>query len=207
VSFNSFDPLGDEEREWLRARPQRPNVRRLWFAVLVLVVILIGLWWLIFRGLFQGDELTKVPPPPTTGAAQATTTTSPAEGQFSPADQRLIADARRALADWGEFAISGNVDELKDTFWTDGLQYQKLAKEAPTLKSKNIGPPPYQFALTPSRVLDAQGRQPPGQKIVRGTVRVTRQGERTQNFSWDIYMRRVPNSETWRVWTVANTPG
>jgi hypothetical protein len=201
VSFNSFDPLGDEEREWLRARPQRPNVRRMWFAVLVLVVILIGLWWLIFRGLFQGDRLTKVPTPQTTAAAPPKTSAAPG---FSQADQRVIADTQRALAAWGEFAITGDLGKLGDTFWKDGPQYQELAKEASGLKSKHIGPPPYTFALTPSRVLDGPG----GQKIVRGTVKVTRPGEQGQSFGWDVYMRKVPDSnpERWRLWTVADTP-
>jgi hypothetical protein len=198
VSFNSFDPLGDEE--WTGRGSSRSNVRRMWFAVIVLVVILIGLWWLIFRGLFQGDELTKVPSAPTTGAAKAPTTTS----RFSAADQRVIADAQRALDAWGEFAISGDLAKLGDTFQKDGLQYKRLVEESPELKRKNTGPPSYKFALTPSRVLDA----PDNQKIVRGTVRVTRPGERAQSFKWDIYMRRVPESdpERWQLWTVANTP-
>lgn len=204
MSFNSFDPLGDEEREWLRARPQRSNVRRMWFAVLVLVVILIGLWWLIFRGLFQGDELTKVPTPSTTISAQPPKSTPPAASSFSSAERRQISDAREALNAWGEFAVSGDLSKLGDTFWKEGLQYQKLVKEAPGLQSKNSGPPPYKFALTPSQVLDASG----GQKIVRGTVKVSRPGERTQSFQWDVYLRRVPgsNPEQWRLWTVANTP-
>ena len=202
MSFNSFDPLGDEEREWLRARPPRANVRRMWFAVLVLVVILIGLWWLIFRGLFQGDRLTKVPTPHTTAAAPSKS--SPATSRFSAADQRIIADAQRALGVWGEFAVSGDLGKLGDTFWKEGPQYQKLAKEAPALKAKHTGPPPYTFTLTPSRVLDAPG----GQKIVRGTVKVSRPGERDQSFQWDVYLRRVPgsNPERWHLWTVANTP-
>src|SRR4029450_5806893 len=88
VSFNS-DPLGDDERGWLGGRQPRTNVRRMWFAVLVLIVILIGLWWLIFRGLFNDDKLTKVPSPSTTAAGGG--------GQFSAAEQRVIEDARRAL--------------------------------------------------------------------------------------------------------------
>jgi len=204
VSFNS-DPLGEEERGWLGGGRPRSNVRRMWFAVLVLVVILIGLWWLIFRGLFDDDPLTKVPSPPTTAAAKPPGTTAPGGGgQFSAADQRVIADARRAMSAWGQFAISGDVGKLTGTFWTDGLQYQKLAKEAPGLKQKHAGPPPYQFTLTPSRVLNAPG----GMKIVRGTVSVTRPGEQAQIFRWDIYLKRVPgsNPETWRLWTVAETP-
>jgi hypothetical protein len=201
VSFNS-DPLGDDERGWLGGRQPRTNVRRMWFAVLVLIVILIGLWWLIFRGLFDDDPLTKVPSPSTTVTAPATTAAG-GGGQFSAADQRVIEDARRALTAWGEFAVTGDVGKLKDTFWTDGPQYQKLAKEAPALKSKNIGPPPYKFTLTPAQVMDAPG----GMKIVRGTVRVTRPEEQTQTFRWDIYMKRVPesNPERWRLWTVAET--
>jgi hypothetical protein len=176
----------------------------MWFAVLVLVVILIGLWWLIFRGLFQGDRLTKVPPPHTTISAQPPKTTQPAATHFSQAEQRMIADARSALGAWGEFAVSGDIGQLGDTFWKDGRQYQKLAEEAPALKSKHTGPPPYKFTLTPSRVVDAAA----GQKIVRGTVKVSRPGERTQSFQWDVYLRPVPgsNPERWRLWTVANTP-
>jgi hypothetical protein len=204
VSFNSFDPLGDEEREWLRTRPPRSTVRRMWFAVLVLVVILIGLWWLIFRGLFQGDRLTKVPPPPTTIAAQPPKTTQPSASRFSTAERRVISDAQRALGAWGEFAVSGDLGKLGDTFWKDGLQYQKLVQEAPALRSKHAGPPPYTFTLTPSRVIKA----PQGQELVRGTVKVSRAGERTQTFEWDVYLRPVPgsNPERWRLWTVANTP-
>ena len=205
MSFNS-DPLGDpvskEDSRWLGGGSPRSNVRRMWLAVIVLVVILIGLWWLIFHGLFNDDQLTKVPSPPTTLASKAPGTTA-AGGQFSAADQRVIADARQAMAAWGEFAVSGDVEKLTGTFWTDGLQYQKLAKEAPGLKQKNTGPPPYQFALTPSRVTNAPG----GMKIVRGTVRVTRPGEQAQTFRWDIYLKRVPgsNPERWRLWTVAET--
>jgi hypothetical protein len=207
VSFNS-DPLGDpvskEESPWLGGGGPKSNVRRMWLAVVVLVVILIGLWWLIFRGLFNDDQLTKVPSPSTTLASKAPGTTAAGGGaQFSAADQQVITDARRAMTAWGEFAISGDVKKLTSTFWTDGLQYQKLAKEAPGLKQKNAGPPPYQFTLTPSRVLNAPG----GMKIVRGTVRVTRPDEQTQTFRWDTYMKRVPgsNPERWRLWTVAET--
>jgi hypothetical protein len=204
---SSNDPLGEpvakEDSPWLGPRS---NVRRMWLAVIVLVVILVGLWWLIFKGLFSDDQLTKVPSPSTTLASKApgTTTAPGGGGQFSAADQRVIADARRAMAAWGEFAISGDVGKLTSTFWTDGLQYQKLTKEAPGLKQKNTGPPPYQFTLTPSRVTNAPG----GMKIVRGTVRVTRPGEQPQSFQWDIYLKRVPesNPEVWRLWTVAETP-
>jgi hypothetical protein len=210
VSFNS-DPLGEpvskEDSPWLGGGgggSPRSNVRRMWFAVLVLIVILVGLWWLIFRGLFSDDKLTQVPSPSTT-VAQAPASTAPGGGtQFSAADQRVIADARRAMTAWGEFAISGDLSKLTSTFWKDGLQYQKLTKEAPGLKQKDTGPPPYQFTLTPSRVSNAPG----GMKIVRGTVRVTRPGEQPQTFKWDIYLKRVPESspEVWRLWTVAETP-
>ncbi|HEY2960605.1 MAG TPA: hypothetical protein VGM21_20740 [Actinomycetota bacterium] len=199
MSFNSFDPLGDED--WAGTRSSRPNVRRMWFAVLVLVVILIGLWWLIFRGLFQGDRLTKVPTPHTTVAAPSQS--SPATG-FSAADQRVIGGAQRALTAWGDFAVTGDLAKLDDTFWKEGPQREELAKEASGLKSKHLGSPPYKFALAPSRVLGA----PEGQKIVRGTVKVSRPGEQEQTFQWDVYMRKVPgsNPERWRLWTVADTP-
>ena len=79
-----------------------------------------------------------------------------------------------------------------------------MNRQASGLKSKHLGSPPYKFALAPSRVLGA----PEGQKIVRGTVKVSRPGEQEQTFQWDVYMRKVPgsNPERWRLWTVADTP-
>jgi hypothetical protein len=196
VSFNSFDPLGEgDEREWLRSRPPRRNLRRFWIAVAVLIVVLLGLWWIIFRGLFRGDTLSPIP--------AGTTAAAPARPNFPAQDEQVVAGAQRALQAWGEFAVTGDLATLEDTFWKQGLQYQQLAKEARAIRRRGAGPPPYQFTLTPRQVLPGPG----GQRIVRGSVRMSRSGEPTRSFQWDIYMQRARGSgnQPWRLWTVDTT--
>jgi len=196
VSFNRFDPLGEgDEREWLRSRPPRSNLRRFWFIAIVLVVVLLGLWWAIFRGLFQGDTLSPIP--------SGTTAAAPAQPRFSDQDQQVVAGAQRALQAWGEFAVTGDLATLEDTFWKQGRQYQQLVKEVAGIRRRGAGPPPYQFTLTPRQVLPGPGAQ----RIVRGTVRMSRSGEATRSFQWDIYMQRVAGSgnQPWRLWTVDTT--
>jgi len=200
VSFNSFDPLGEgDEREWLRSRPRRGNIRRFWFVAIVLVVVLLGLWWLVFRGLFRGDELHKIP----SGTTVAARPRGGAPAQFSAEDQRVILGARRALAAWGEFAATGDLGKLDSTFWKQGLQYKELSTEVAGIRRRHAGPPPYQFTLTPAKVLPG----PAGQRVVRGTVRMSRPGEATRSFQWDLYMQRAPGSgeRPWRLWTVDTT--
>jgi hypothetical protein len=200
VSFNSFDPLGEgDERDWIRSRPPRSNIRRFWLLAILLVVILLLLWWIIFRGLFQGDKLSPIP--------AATTRAAPATSQppkLSATDQRVVAGASSALTAWGRFAVSGDLSQLDDTFWKQGPQYKRLVTEVPSIRKRGAGPPPYQFTLTPKQLLPG----PAGQRIVRGSVRMSRPGETTQSFSWDIYMRPVQGSgagHPWRLWTVDTT--
>ena len=87
---NQFDHLDDNEREWLRAS-RRTAARRSWLLIGILVVIALFLAWLTVDGL---PRLTREP-----------TTTS-------NADQRAIADGDQALADWGEFAVTYNMDTV-----------------------------------------------------------------------------------------------
>src|SRR5512132_3278187 len=116
--------LDDSEREWLRAS-RRNAARRSWLLIGVLVVIAIILAWLTVDGL-----------PGPRRAAPTTTTV----------DQRAITDGERALADWGEFAVSNTLADVKDSFWANGPQYKKLAKEAKT--RKRAGPPPYKMTIS-----------------------------------------------------------
>ena len=196
---NSFDPLGEGDgREWLHPRPPSSNIRRFWFLLVILVVVLLVLWWIIFRGLFQGDKPSQIP--------VATTAAAPGTSQplkLSAEDAKVVAAAQSALTAWGKFAVSGDLSELDDTFWKQGPQYKRLATEVPGIRKRNAGPPPYQFTLTPRRLLPG----PAGQRVVRGSVRMSRPGEPTQSFSWDIYMQRVPGAgHPWRLWTVDTTP-
>jgi len=177
---HQFDHLDDSEREWLRAS-RRNAARRSWLLIGVLVVIAIILALLTVNGLPGTDRA-------------ATTTTS--------VDQRAIADGEQALADWGEFAVSNNLADVKDSFWANGPQYKQLAKEASQRKGEPIGQPPYTMKMTGVKVITPR----PDQRILRGKVEMTRPGEKPQSFNWDVWLQLDPASEgRWRLWTVRET--
>jgi hypothetical protein len=178
---HQFDHLDDNEREWLRAS-RRTAARRSWLLIGILVMIALFLAWLTVDGL---PRLTRQP----------TTTTT--------ADQRAIADGEQALADWGEFAVTNNLDTVKDTFWANGPQYKQLEREAKARKEP-IGPPPYKMTMTGVQVLKPQENQ----RVLRGRVQMTRPGEKPQSFNWDVWMQLdQADGGHWRLWTVRNTAG
>jgi hypothetical protein len=181
---HQFDHLDDSEREWLRSS-RRNAARRSWLLIGVLVVIAIILAWLTVDGL------------PGTKRA-ATTTTS--------VDQRVIADGNKALADWGEFAVSNDLADVKDSFWANGPQYKQLAKEAKT--RKRVGPPPYKMTISDVKVITPRPDQAdqPDQRVLRGKVLMTRPGEQPQTFNWDVWLQQDQAADgRWRLWTVRTT--
>ena len=183
MSFNRFDPLDENEREWLRSTGRRRTRRTL--VSLIGIAVLIGLVvWLVIALLPRS--------------------VSPGNGPAATSPQdRLVADSRKALGDWGKFGVSGDLNLVKASFWTNGPQYKLLATESAKLKRDPIGPPPYNFVLEdPVTVLPVDKGQ-----VVRGVVKTTRKGQPTRSFHWDIYMRQDPNAGgRWRLWTVTNTP-
>jgi hypothetical protein len=177
---NQFDHLDDSEREWLRSS-RRSAARRSWLLIGVLVIAAIILAWLTVDGR------------PGSNRAAATTSTT--------VDQRVIVDGQRALADWGEFAVTNDLGQVKDTFWANGPQYKQLAREAKARK-KPIGPPPYMMTISGVQVLKPR----PNQRVLRGRVQMTRPGERPQTFNWDVWMQLdQADGGLWRLWTVQNT--
>ncbi len=178
---SQFDHLDDSEREWLRAS-RRSAARRSWLLIGLLVVAAIILAWLTVDGRPGQDR-----------AAAPTTTT---------ADQRAIADGQRALADWGVFAVTNDLGQVKDTFWANGPQYRQLAREAQARK-KPIGPPPYTVTMSGVQVLKPR----PDQRVLRGRVQMSRPGERPQTFNWDVVMQLDQAAGgQWRLWTVRPAP-
>lgn len=172
--------LDDSEREWLRAS-RRTAARRSWLLIGVLVLAAIFLAWLTVDGLPGGDRA-------------ATTTTTP--------DQRAIADGEQALADWGEFAVSNDLADVKDSFWANGPQYKQLAKEAKARKGQEVGPPPYTMTMTGVQVLEPR----PDQRVLRGKVQMARPGEQSRTFNWDVWMQLdEADGGHWRLWTVRDT--
>jgi hypothetical protein len=175
--------LDDSEREWLRAS-RRSAARKSWLLIGVLVVAAIVLAWLTVDGLPGGDD------------APATTTP----------EQRIIADGEQALADWGEFAVSNNLSDVKESFWANGPQYKQLAKEAKERKGEPIGPPPYKMTMSEVKVIAPSNRA--DQRVLRGQVQMTRPGEEPQSFNWDVWLQLDQASDgRWRLWTVRETAG
>ena len=178
-----FDHLEDNEREWLRAS-RRDAARRSWLLIGVLVVAAIILAWLTVDGR-----------PGKKQAAAPTSTT---------ADQRVIADGQRALTDWGEFAVTNDLGQVKDTFWANGPQYKLLAEQAKDRKA--LGPPPYTMTMTDVQVIKPGTRD--DQRVLRGKVQMTRPGEKPQRFNWDVWLQVDPAADgRWRLWTVRDTAG
>jgi hypothetical protein len=177
-----FDHLDESEREWLRAS-RRSAARRSWLLIGVLVVIAIFLAWLTVDGLPGTDR-------------KATTTTTP--------DQRVIADGEQALTDWGEFAVTNDLADVKDSFWANGPQYKLLARQASERRGKPIGPPPYKMSMTGIKVIKPREDQ----RVLRGQVRMERAGEVPQIHRWDLVLKADPAAGgRWRLWTVSRTAG
>jgi hypothetical protein len=178
-----FDRLNDDERQWLR-KERRSAARRSWLLIGVLVVAAIVLAWLTLDGLPGG------------GRAATTTTTT--------LDQRVIADGEQALADWGVFAVSNDLADVKDSFWANGPQYKQLAEESKERKA--LGPPPYTMTMTNVKVIKPGDRE--DQRVLRGDVRMTRPGEKPQRFNWDVWLQLDKAADgRWRLWTVRDTAG
>jgi len=173
--------LDDSEREWLRAS-RRSAARKSWLLAGVLVVAAIFfVWvsWLAVPRLFGDDT-------------PATTTP----------EQRVIADGEQALTDWGEFAVSNDLGDVKDSFWANGPQYKLLAQQAKERKGKPIGPPPYKMTMSGVKVITPREDQ----RVLRGKVQMTRPGEKPQTFNWDLLLQADPAAGgRWRLWTVSRT--
>ena len=174
-----FNGLNESERELLRAT-RRSAARRTWLLIGLLVLLAIGLAWLTLNGPLSRSR----------SAAPSALT----------ADQRALADGRRAMDAWARFANSNDVDDLRDWFWASGPQYKLLAKEAKGRRA--VGPPAYRFTLANStRVLAPAADQ----RVLRGRVEVTRPGEPVQRYNWDVWMRLDAENGRWRLWTVQPT--
>ena len=156
-----------------------------------------------------GTVPTAPPPPTTTTALPATAaapttvpvpvvTTTPLE--LPPPeivlDREIFAAAQRALAAWGEFAVTGDLDVVADTFDPDGPQYEQLVGEASSLAANPLGPPPYVFAMGTPEI----DRPRPRRLILTGPVVLSRPGEPDQLFTWRLHLRW--SGTEWLVWTV-----
>ena len=104
--------------------------------------------------------------------------------------------AEAALADWGRFAVSGDLDAISASFDPAGPQYQLLTIEAGALSASGRGDPPYAFTMEVVEVKAGEGEE----QVVRAEVTMSRPGESSQQFNWDLVMR--PIGGRWLLWTV-----
>jgi hypothetical protein len=115
-----------------------------------------------------------------------------------PVDPR-IDSAAKALAAWGQFAVTGDLAALEGFFDKEGPQYRALMDEAQRLVGTDPGGTPYQVTLLNPSVTSAESRQ----VTVAGNVVWSRQPEVQQAFAWQIVLRPEPQGG-WVLWTVQN---
>jgi hypothetical protein len=97
----------DDERRWLRQPARRRHP-----LLLGLLLVPLTLIWLPLGGAAEVDT------PPSRRPAAPT------------ADQQALEAGRRALEAWGRFEVTNQLGTLRGWFWTNGPQYQKLARDA-----------------------------------------------------------------------------
>ena len=114
------------------------------------------------------------------------------------ADDRLLEDVRAALAAWGEFGVTGDIDTVAASFDPDGPQYAQLLAEAETMEP--TGGPPLRIAVTGPQVVSLDD----GVAVVEGSVSVA--GGTAAPQRWQIEMRREAPDGRWRLWTVVAVP-
>lgn len=119
---------------------------------------------------------------------------SPAAGASE--DTRILA-ARAALAAWGRFSVSGNLDVLAAHFDPTGPQYRQLEGEAETIRSGVRGGVPYDVSLAHAQVTNAGSNE----ALVTAIVTWVKPGEAEQRYSWEVVLRDAGRGQ-WRLWTV-----
>jgi hypothetical protein len=102
------------------------------------------------------------------------------------------------------FAVSNDLDDVKKSFWPNGPQYKQLSEESKDRKA--LGPPPYTVTMSDAKVIKPGDRE--DQRVLRGTVQMTRPGEKPQTYDWDVLLQADPAAGgRWRLWTVTPTAG
>ncbi len=125
---------------------------------------------------------------------------TPTTAALSP--EAAVLDAMdRALAAWGEFAVTGDLTLVAGFFVVHGPQLEQLRGEAAALLAEPLGPPPYVFEVHDPVVT----MEDPGEAIVAAQVVMARPGEPPQEFDWRIHLHQT--GDTWQLWTVEPVEG
>ena len=135
------------------------------------------------------------PAVPTTLGGPSTTATTLAGGTVAPdVGERIRATVTDALAAWGTFAVTGDLNDVGAFFHPDGPQWQVLVAEAET------------FVPAGGEALAVTGDERslvygPDSATVRTDVTFARSGEVPAVFDWNIELRPGPDN-AWLIWSV-----
>lgn len=163
-------------------------------AVVLLFLVAIGAGIIALTNRGSGDDIAG----PGGQVDQTTETTEDTTGEDTvnpqtaplPADVKAGIDA--ALVGWGRFATTGNLEEVRPYFVTDGTQFQRFESESRSLQDAPPGGQP--LTMTAS---NESAQQAGSDWIVQADVLVSRQNEQDQAFRWE--MRVVRAQDTWQI--------
>lgn len=122
----------------------------------------------------------------------------PARTPAPAATDRLLEDAASAMAAWGLFAATGDLEAVSATF-AEGPQLEQLRAEAAERSANGPGLPAFEFALSESDVVTADGQT----AVIRSTIEMSRPGTEPAEFRWDIEMRWDTEAGRWLLYTVS----
>lgn len=135
------------------------------------------------------------PVAPTTLGGPSTTTMMLVSGSIGPAvGAQIRASVADALAGWGTFAVTGDLDDVAAFFHPDGPQWQVLLAEAETFVAAGGDA----FIVTGderSLVFNADSA------VIRTDVTFARASQDAAVFAWNIELRPDAAGE-WRIWSV-----
>ncbi len=201
--FDRFDDF--EDREPSRGGNLKRTLIGVGAVVFFLGALAFGLMTLLNGGDSKAKTKTPTPNPAPVQSAQpkpapapgANTGTSapPANPNAPPIEvTKTLGDALRG---WGQFAVNGDLDEVKNFFVPTSSQYLHFKDvESPALKAKPVGNPPYTMTMSKD---DFKTVKSGNDWKISGTVTAKRPGENDQPFRWEFTMTQVSPNSPWQI--------
>ncbi len=140
-------------------------------------------------------------PASVTGADATSGTTASSSSTVAPLvtvsssgtnDDEVRRTVHGALAAWGEFAASGDLQDVEAFFDPGGPQWASLSTEA-----GSVG------AAFTAEIVQRSLHPDAGSMVFVGDIMLASNGE-TRVISWTIKLRRAPDGH-WRIWSISET--
>jgi hypothetical protein len=136
--------------------------------------------------------------PSSVASTQAVETTASAVTSSVAGESRVLSDAAEALAAWGVFAATGDLDPVFASF-AEGPQLDQLLAEAPDRRISGPGLPAFEFEMSNTSIMAVTDDA----ATVQSSIEMTRPGIDPAQFRWEIELRWDPEDERWRLYTVS----